>query len=135
MKAVLGASPALNVFGNDYPTPDATGVRDYIHVEDLAASHVAALDYLSNGGQTLVCNVGTGYGTSVLEILQATERIIGKPVPHIIQPRRAGDPSECYAATILAAEKLGFVATRSLDDIISSAYAWHVAHPNGHSAN
>ena len=135
MKAVLGASSALNVFGNDYPTPDGTGVRDYIHVEDLAASHVAALDYLSNGGQTLVCNVGTGHGTSVLEILQATERITGKPVPHVIQPRRAGDPSECYATTILAAEKLGFVATRSLDDIISSAYAWHVAHPTGHSTH
>ncbi len=135
MKAILGESAALSVFGNDYSTPDGTGVRDYIHVEDLATSHVAALDYLSNGGQTLICNVGTGHGTSVLEILHATERIVGKPVPHVFKPRRTGDPSECYAATILAAEKLGFTASRSLDDIISSAYAWHATHPNGHNTN
>jgi UDP-glucose 4-epimerase len=132
MKAALGHSDAVQVFGSDYPTPDGTGVRDYIHVEDLAQAHVAALDYLANGGDTLICNVGTGTGTSVLEILTATERVTGKKVPHIITDRRPGDPSECYADASLITQKLKWSPTRSLDDIISSAFRWHSQHPFGH---
>jgi len=134
MKAVLGHSPALQVFGNDFPTPDGTGVRDYIHVEDLARAHVAALDYLSAGNESITCNVGTGHGTSVLEIIAATERISGKKVPHEIVARRAGDPSECYADASLITEKFNWSPQRNLDDIISSAYAWHSSHPQGHDS-
>ena len=134
MKAVLGHSPALQVFGNDFPTPDGTGVRDYIHVEDLARAHVAALDYLSAGNESITCNVGTGHGTSVLEIIAATERISGKSVPHEIVARRPGDPSQCYADAGLITEKFNWSPQRNLDDIISSAYAWHSSHPQGHDS-
>ena len=134
MKAVLGHSPALQVFGNDFPTPDGTGVRDYIHVEDLARAHVAALDYLSAGNESIACNVGTGHGTSVLEIIAATERISGKKVPHEIVARRPGDPSQCYADAGLITEKFDWSPQRNLDDIISSAYAWHSSHPQGHDS-
>ena len=134
MKAVLGHSPALQVFGDDFPTPDGTGIRDYIHVEDLARAHVAALDYLSAGNESITCNVGTGHGTSVLEIIAATERISGKKVPHEIVARRPGDPSQCYADAGLITEKFDWSPQRNLDDIISSAYAWHSSHPQGHDS-
>jgi len=134
MKAVLGFAPALTVFGNDFPTPDGTGVRDYIHVEDLAHAHVAALDYLAKGNDSITCNVGTGYGTSVMDIIATTERVTGKKVPYEISGRRAGDPSECYADPRRINETFGWSPTRSLDDIISSAYAWHTSHPQGHDS-
>ncbi|MSO15521.1 MAG: NAD-dependent epimerase/dehydratase family protein, partial [Ilumatobacteraceae bacterium] len=134
MKAVLGFAPTLTVFGNDFPTPDGTGVRDYIHVEDLARAHVAALDYLAKGGDSITCNVGTGHGTSVMDIIATTERVTGKKVPYEIVGRRAGDPSECYADPRRINETFGWSPTRSLDDIISSAYAWHASHPQGHDS-
>lgn len=134
MKAVLGFAPALTVFGNDFPTPDGTGVRDYIHVEDLARAHVAALDYLARGNDSITCNVGTGHGTSVMDIIAATERVTGKKVPYEIAGRRAGDPSECYADPRRINEIFGWSPTLSLDDIISSAYAWHTSHPQGHDS-
>ena len=134
MKAVLGFAPALKVFGNDFPTPDGTGVRDYIHVEDLARAHVAALDYLAKDGDSIVCNVGTGHGTSVMDIIATTERITGKKVPYEIVARRAGDPSECYADPRRITDTFGWSPTRDLNDIISSAYAWHTSHPQGHDS-
>jgi UDP-glucose-4-epimerase GalE len=134
MKALLGFAPALTVFGNDFPTPDGTGVRDYIHVEDLAHAHVAALDYLAKGNDSITCNVGTGYGTSVMDIIATTERVTGKKVPYEIVGRRAGDPSECYADPRRINEAFGWAPTHSLDDIISSAYAWHTSHPQGHDS-
>ena len=130
MKAVLGHSPALQVFGNDFPTRDGTGVRDYIHVEDLAQAHVAALDHLDRGGESVTCNVGTGNGTSVLEIIAATERVTGRSVPYTIVGRRAGDPSECYANADRIKQVFGWSAVHSLDEIIATAYEWHSTHPN-----
>lgn len=132
MKALLGFAPALKVFGNDFPTIDGTGVRDYIHVEDLASAHVAALDYLANGGESVTCNVGTGFGTSVMQIIEAAERITGKKVPYEITPRRPGDPAQCYADARLINQLFGWTPTHILDDIITSAYAWHLSHPEGH---
>ena len=134
MRAVVGGSGTLSVFGNDFPTPDGTGVRDYIHVEDLAAAHIAALDHLRAGGDSVTCNVGTGFGTSVMQIIEATERITGRTVPYEVVGRRAGDPAECYADTARIQQLFGWSPTRSLDDIISSAYAWHSSHPLGHDS-
>lgn len=133
MKAVLGEAP-LTVFGNDFPTPDGTGVRDYIHVEDLAVAHVSALEYLRTGGSSVTCNVGTGFGTSVMQIIEATERVTGRRVPHTVSSRRAGDPAECYANTQRIQQLMNWSPTRTLDDIIASAYAWHSTHPRGHDS-
>lgn len=134
MKALLGHGPAVQVFGNDFPTPDGTGVRDYIHVEDLAMAHVAALDHLANGGKNLTCNVGTGFGTSVMQIIEATQRVSGKKVPYEISQRRLGDPAICYADANLINKELSWSPTKSLDDIIATAYAWHLSHPQGHDS-
>jgi len=125
MKAILGFSGPLNVFGNDYPTPDGTCIRDYIHVNDLADAHVKALDYLSTGGKSLACNVGTGKGTSVLDVLNLAEQVSGRKVPHNIVGRRSGDPISVYADPTLIRALLGWKATRDVRDIISSAWNWH----------
>jgi len=129
MKAALGVIHELSVFGDDYPTPDGTCIRDYIHVEDLAEAHVLALDHLREGGPhgtpSIPLNVGTGVGTSVLEVIRATERISGRPVPHRIVARRAGDPTATWAEPHHVAEVIGWRATRGLDEIISSAWQWH----------
>jgi UDP-glucose-4-epimerase GalE len=127
MKAALGAGPPIRVLGNDYPTADGTGVRDYVHVEDLAAAHVAAVNYLKSGGENVTLNLGTGRGSSVLDVLRATERVHGAPVPHEIVDRRAGDPSVVYADSSRAEQVLGWRAVRGLDQIIESAYRWHTS--------
>lgn len=125
MKALLGASGPLQVFGNDYPTPDGTCIRDYIHVVDLADAHVKALDYLASGGKSLACNVGTGLGTSVLDIIALAEQVSGRKVPYAIAPRRAGDPVSVYADPTLVRAVLGWKASRDLRAIITSAWNWH----------
>lgn len=125
MKAILGFNGPLNVFGNDYPTPDGTCIRDYIHVEDLADAHIKALDYLEQGGASLACNVGTGRGTSVLEVIDIAEQVSGRKVPHVVTSRRAGDPTSVYADPTLVRALLGWKATRDLRDIITSAWNWH----------
>ncbi len=133
MKAALGRVPSIGVFGDDYPTPDGTCIRDYIHVDDLAAAHLKALDYLAGGGTTTALNVGTGVGSSVLEVIAATERLSGLPVPVVHLPRRAGDPVSTYADATMAHEVLGWRATRGLDEIIASAWQWHQSHPDGYA--
>ena len=125
MKAILGFSGPLNVFGNDYPTPDGTCIRDYIHVEDLADAHIKALDYLEQGGASLACNVGTGRGTSVLEVIDIAEQVSGRKVPLVVTSRRAGDPTSVYADPTLVRALLGWKATRDLRDIITSAWNWN----------
>jgi UDP-glucose 4-epimerase len=131
MKALLGKRPPLEVYGTDYPTPDGTAVRDYIHVEDLAEAHVLALDYLDRGGVTTALNLGTGKGSSVREVLDAARRITGQDVPVTVAPRRAGDPEILVADTTRAMELLGWQPRLGLDDIIASAWQWHSAHPDG----
>jgi UDP-glucose 4-epimerase len=125
MKAVLGASGPLRVFGNDYPTPDGTCLRDYIHVEDLAQAHIKALDYLATGGTSMACNVGTGQASSVLDVLRMAEEVSGRSVPHVISPRRAGDPTTVFADPTLVRAVLGWRATHDLREIVSSAWRWH----------
>jgi UDP-glucose-4-epimerase GalE len=131
MKATLGLRPPVQVFGTDYPTADGTCIRDYIHIEDLADAHVRALGYLSDGGETVALNVGTGVGSSVLDIIHATERISGRVVPYEIAPRRAGDPVVTYADPTKVHATLGWAAGHTLDDIIESAWHWHSTHPAG----
>jgi UDP-glucose 4-epimerase len=132
MKATLGYRPAFSVFGRDYPTPDGTCIRDYIHVDDLADAHVKALDYLASGGATTSLNVGTGVGSSVLDVIRATERLTGRTVPHEMADRRPGDPVATYADPTLIRETLGWSATKTLDDIVATAWQWHSLHPHGY---
>jgi UDP-glucose-4-epimerase GalE len=132
MKAVLGRGEPVEVFGNDYPTPDGTAIRDYVHVDDLADAHARAVDHLAAGGESLVLNLGTGMGSSVLQVLDATARVARRPVPHTFGPRRLGDPVEVYADPTAAFEALGWRATRTLEDIIESAYRWHSTHLDGY---
>ena len=125
MKAALGASGPVKVFGNDYPTPDGTGIRDYIHVEDLADAHLKAVDHLAKGGSNVTLNLGTGSGVSVMEIIRATEKELRHPVPHEIVDRRAGDPAVVYADPRTARSVLGWEAGYSITDIVETATRWH----------
>ncbi|TAE73935.1 MAG: UDP-glucose 4-epimerase GalE, partial [Verrucomicrobia bacterium] len=125
LMAVSGEISHVDVFGTDYPTPDGTGVRDYIHVDDLATAHAKALDHLASGGDSLCCNLGTGVGVSVKEVIAAVEEITGKKVPVRYGPRRAGDPPELLADPRFAAERLGWVARhRDVREMVRSAWTW-----------
>lgn len=122
-----GIRPQLNVFGNDYSTPDGTGVRDYIHVVDLAKGHVAALEYVSTGHADAGCevfNLGTGRGYSVLDLVKTFERVNDIKIPYEIAPRRAGDIAVCYAGTEKAERKLGWKAERGIEDMCRDAWRW-----------
>lgn len=134
MKAALGRRGPIEVFGTDYPTDDGTCIRDYIHVDDLAEAHLAALAHLDGGGATAAVNVGTGIGSSVLDVIHAAERISGLTVPHTFGPRRDGDPVATYADPTRARTLLGWRAQHDLDAIISTAWAWHRGHPDGFAA-
>ncbi len=136
---------ALTLFGEDYPTPDGTPIRDYIHVSDLADAHLAALEATApddprtgpaDGGAPatpLICNLGTSNGFSVREVLRAAEAVVGRPIPHTVGPRRAGDPPVLVASNARAGEILGWNPRRStLDEMIGSAWAWRGAHPAGY---
>jgi UDP-glucose-4-epimerase GalE len=126
LDAAAGRRAHIGVFGSDYPTPDGSAVRDYIHVQDLADAHVRALDYLGNGGESRAFNLGTGHGHSVRETIEAARRVTGRPIPSKDSPRRPGDPPVLVADAALAKEKLGWVpALGSLEHIIGTAWAWH----------
>jgi len=131
-QVAMGKREQLQVFGGDYPTPDGTGVRDYIHVSDLAEGHVAGLDALLQKGESLTVNLGTGRGYSVLEVVRAFEAASGRRVPYEIAPRRAGDVAQCYADTSLATKLLGWHATRSLEDMCADAWRWQSRNPDGY---
>jgi UDP-glucose 4-epimerase len=123
LDAAMGARFALTLFGADYATPDGTCVRDYVHVADLAVAHLAALDYLSRGGESGAFNLGTGHGYSVREVIEAAERVTGRKVPVVAGERRAGDPPELVAAPGKALRALGWVAMRSgIDEIVRDAF-------------
>ena len=131
LMALKGEVPPLTVFGNDYPTPDGTCIRDYIHVEDLAQAHADALRYLRNGGMSTACNLGTGTGVSVLEMLRLMEAVTGKPVPHVYGPRRAGDPPELVADPRKAKAVLGWEARwKDPRKMVEDAWRW-ISGPRG----
>jgi UDP-glucose 4-epimerase len=133
-QVAVGRRARLQVFGNDYDTPDGTGVRDYIHVMDLAEGHVAALRYLLAGRKSIIANLGTGAGISVLDLVRAFEKASGKPVPTEVVGRRPGDIDACYADASRARELLGWQATRDLDTMCADSWRWQRQNPNGLSA-
>jgi UDP-glucose-4-epimerase GalE len=124
LRAAAGDGPELHVFGSDYPTPDGTCVRDYIHVNDLASAHVKAVEHLAAGKGSFAMNVGTGTGASVKEIISAVEKVTGKTVPHRVVPRRPGDPPALVANPAKAQSLLNWKATRGVHEIVSTAWSW-----------
>lgn len=132
-QVAVGRREKLSVYADDYPTPDGTGVRDYIHVVDLAIGHLKALEALAANPGIITCNLGTGQGYSVLEMVKAFEKASGKPVPYEIVPRRPGDIAECYADPAFAEERLGWKAERGIDDMCRDAWRWQQQNPTGYN--
>ncbi len=133
-QVAIGRRPELQVWGNDYATPDGTGVRDYIHVVDLAIGHLRALERLADEPAGLTVNLGTGVGYSVLDMVRAFEQASGRPVPYRVAPRRPGDVAACYADPALAASALGWKAERGLVAMCEDAWRWQSRNPDGYGA-
>ncbi|MBR2894569.1 MAG: UDP-glucose 4-epimerase GalE [Oscillospiraceae bacterium] len=131
-QVAVGKLKELHVYGNDYPTPDGTGVRDYIHVVDLAQGHVAALKKLETNCGLFICNLGTGKGYSVLDVLHAYEKACGKTLPYVVDPRREGDIAECYAEPKKALEEMGWQAKLGIEEMCASSWKWQSSNPNGY---
>ncbi|WP_018609803.1 UDP-glucose 4-epimerase GalE [Uliginosibacterium gangwonense] len=132
-QVAVGRREKLTVFGNDYPTPDGTGMRDYIHVMDLADGHIAALRHAIGKPGTHIFNLGTGRGQSVLGMLTAFERACGRPLAHTIAARRPGDVAACWADTAKAERELGWTAKLSLEDMCADTWRWQSSNPNGYA--
>jgi UDP-glucose 4-epimerase len=131
LQVALGQRPAISVFGNDYPTPDGTCIRDYVHVDDLASAHLAALERLE-AGKAIKVNLGTGRGYSVREVIEACRRITGHAIPEVAAPRRPGDPPELVADAGMARELLGWTPHyTTIESIVETAWRWHQSHPRG----
>ena len=133
MQVAVGRHPHVNVFGDDYPTPDGTGVRDYLHVVDLAEGHLAALEALPKIDGAQAVNLGTGRGYSVLEVIAATAEAIGRDIPYRVAERRPGDIATCYADPSLAADLLGWRARRELAEMCADAWRWQSSNPHGYA--
>ena len=131
-QVAVGKLEKLHIFGDDYPTRDGTGVRDYIHVVDLARGHVAALKKLEENCGLFVCNLGTGIGYSVLDVLHAYEKACGRTLPYVIDPRRPGDVAECYGDPTKAWEEMGWKAQYGIDEMCASSWKWQSMNPNGY---
>ncbi len=131
-QVAVGKRAELGVFGNDYDTPDGTGVRDYIHVVDLAKGHVSALAAIERQCGLAIYNLGTGHGYSVLDVVKAFEKSTGMPVPYSIKPRRAGDIATCYSNPAKAADELGWTAQYDIEDMCRDAWNWQKNNPNGY---
>lgn len=131
-QVAVGKRETLNIFGNDYPTKDGTGVRDYIHVVDLARGHLKALEKLQSNPGLVTYNLGTGVGYSVLDVMHAFEKACGKSIPHQFVPRRGGDIAKYYGDPTLAERELGWKAEHSLQDMVESSWRWQSQNPNGY---
>ena len=131
-KVAIGELPKLRIFGNDYDTPDGTGVRDFIHVVDLARAHVLAIKKLETKPGLIITNIGTGTGYSVMDMVKAFSKAVGKDIPYEIVDRRPGDIASCYADPSYAKELLGFVAEKNLDDMCRDSWNWQKNNPNGY---
>ena len=133
-KVAIGKLEKVNVFGDDYPTPDGTGVRDYIHVVDLAKGHVCAVKKLMEHPGLVIYNLGTGIGYSVLDVIRSFEKACGKEIPYVIAPRRAGDIPTCYSDPSKAERELGWKAQYGIDKMCEDAWRWQSMNPNGYDA-
>ena len=133
-KVAVGKLEKVHVFGNDYPTPDGTGVRDYIHVVDLARGHVAAIRKLEKKPGLFICNLGTGHGYSVLDVIAAYSKACGKEIPYVIDPRRPGDIAECFADPARAKAELGWEAQYGIEEMCASSWKWQSQNPDGYKA-
>ncbi|PZG31828.1 UDP-glucose 4-epimerase GalE [Listeria ivanovii] len=132
LQVALGQREKLAIYGDDYHTPDGTCIRDYVHVEDLIDAHIRALEYLKNGGESNIFNLGSSNGFSVKEMLEAARIVTGKEIPAEVVPRRAGDPGTLIASSAKARNMLGWAPVYTdVEDIIATAWKWHVSHPNG----
>ena len=127
-----GKREKISIFGDDYPTPDGTCIRDYIHVRDLVEAHLLALEHLEKTGGSGIFNLGSGDGCSVRQIIDTARKVTGKAIPAVVEPRRAGDPSVLIASNQKAAQVLGWRPKRGLEEIIADAWTWHSSHPNGY---
>ena len=132
-KVACGKLEKVNVFGDDYDTPDGSGVRDFIHVVDLAKGHVLAVNKLLTGSGLFIVNLGTGRGYSVFEMIEAFSKALGKQIPYAVAPRRPGDIATCYADPTLAYNLIGFKATKTLDDMCRDALNWQMKNPDGYT--
>ena len=133
-QVAVGKLEKLHVYGDDYPTPDGTGVRDYIHVVDLAKGHVAALKKLESNCGLFIVNLGTGNGYSVLDVVKAYEKACGKPIPYVIDPRRPGDIASCYAEPKKAFDEMGWKTELGIEEMCASSWKWQSMNPNGYKA-
>lgn len=131
-QTAVGKHESVGVFGNDYDTPDGSGIRDYIHVADLADGHVKAVEKLAEQPGICTYNLGTGTGYSVFDMIKAFSRVCGKDIPYVVKPRRPGDIAVCYADVTLAKEELGWTAKRGLDEMCEDAWRWQQNNPNGY---
>ena len=131
-KVAVGKLEKVHVFGNDYPTPDGTGVRDYIHVVDLARGHVAAIKKLEQKPGLFICNLGTGHGYSVLDVINAFSKACGKEIPYVIDPRRPGDIAECWCDPSKAKRELGWEAQYGIEDMCAHSWNWQSHNPDGY---
>lgn len=133
LQVALGRRDLVTIFGDDYPTPDGTAIRDYVHVSDLAAAHLLALEALNQGAKSKIYNLGNGHGFSVLEVIREVESVVGKRIPSVVGQRRPGDPAVLVASSEKARHELGWKPRySSLADIIRTAWEWHRANPNGY---
>ncbi len=133
-QVAIGKLKEINVFGNDYPTPDGTGVRDYIHVVDLAKGHVKAIERFEKKDGVFVCNLGTGHGYSVMDVIHAFEKACGKELPYVMRPRRDGDVATCYSSPAKAEKELGWKAQFDLIDMCRDSWNWQQKNPNGYNS-
>ncbi len=133
-KVAVGKLEKVHVFGNDYPTPDGTGVRDYIHVVDLARGHVAAIKKLEQKPGLFICNLGTGHGYSVLDVINAFSKACGKEIPYVIDPRRPGDIAECWCDPSKAKRELGWEAQYGIEEMCAHSWNWQSHNPDGYKA-
>ena len=133
-QVAIGKLPEINVFGNDYDTPDGTGVRDYIHVVDLARGHVKAIERFAKKDGVFICNLGTGHGYSVLDVIHTFEKACGKELPYVIRERRPGDIATCYSSPAKAEKELGWTAEFDLEDMCRDSWNWQQKNPNGYNS-
>ncbi len=131
LRVPMGLRESISIYGDDYPTPDGTCIRDYLYIMDLADAHLKALDYLAKGGKSVICNLGNGKGFSVKEMIETARSVTGHPLPVVVTPRRPGDPARLVASSDRARKVLGWKPKTGIEKIIATAWEWHSKHPRG----